>query len=351
MPKKLIFLLFILSTLHFTDNGWACTTFVIKNSDQQIFGRNFDWSMDDALLMVNKRGCTKRSITRPKEKGKKATWIVEYGSITFNQYGRELPMGGMNEAGLVVEAMALSDARYPKPDHRPYLGNAMQWRQYLLDTCATVAEVIAADNKVRISDKAPGLGIHVLVLDKNGDAAVIEFLNGHMKVHSGDELPVAVSTNDTYAKSLQCLRKNRPPLFDQGKSISRFIKAAKMTQDNRAETTDELVTFAFDTLAAVSSERTQWRIVYDNKNMMVHFRTRTNPKIRRVNVSEFDFSRATPVKILDVNANLTGDVTNKFSAYTYVANRDQISRAYKSYGLPDKQLDALAKFPETFECR
>lgn len=188
-------------------------------------------------------------------------------------------MGGMNEAGLVVEAMALSDARYPKPDHRPYVGNAMQWRQYLLDTCATVTEVIAADNKVRISHKAPGLGIHVLVLDKNGGAAVIEFLNGQMKVHTGDELPVAVSTNDTYAKSLQCFRKNSPPLFDQGESISRFIKAAKMIQNSGAETTD------------------------------------------------------------------------KFSAYTYFANRAQINRAYKSYGIPDKQLDALAKFPETFECR
>jgi penicillin V acylase-like amidase (Ntn superfamily) len=220
-----------------------------------------------------------------------------------------------------------------------------------LDTCATVAEVIASDNKIRISHKAPGLGIHVLVLDKNGDAAVIEFLNGHMKVHAGDELPVAVSTNDTYAKSLQCLRKNSPPVFDQGESISRFIKAVKMTQDSRAETTDELVAFAFHTLAAVSSDRTQWRIVYDNKNMMVHFRTRSNPKIRRVNVSEFDHSKATPVKILDVNANLSGDVTDKFSAYTYIANRAQIGRAYKAYGIPDKQLDAIARFPETFECR
>ena len=79
------------------------------------------------------------------------------------------------------------------------------------------------------------MGIHVLVLDKNGDAAVIEFLDGHMKAHTGDELPVAVSTNDTYGKSLQCLRKNGLPLFDQGLSISRFIKAAKMIQVSRAK--------------------------------------------------------------------------------------------------------------------
>ena len=54
-----------------------------------------------------------------------ATWTAQYGSITFNQYGRELPTGGINEAGLVVESMALSEARYPEPDHRPYIGAAL----------------------------------------------------------------------------------------------------------------------------------------------------------------------------------------------------------------------------------
>lgn len=260
-------------------------------------------------------------------------------------------MGGMNEAGLIVEAMALSETRYPKPDHRPYLGNAMQWRQYLLDTCATVSEVIAADKKVRISHKAPGLGIHVLVLDKTGGSAVIEFLKGRMNVYTGESLPVAVSTNDTYGESLQCLRKDRLPAYDEGDSISRYITAAKLIQENRTGTPDELVTAAFKTLNAVSSGRTQWRIVYDNKNMIVHFRTKTHSEIRRVDISQFDFSRSTPVKVLNVNAKLSGDVTGKFSKYTYEVNRAQIGRAYKPYRFSNKQLDALAEFPETFKCQ
>ena len=348
-------LLMLLLTIQFTHNGSACTTFVLSAGDRQVFGRNYDWGLDDALLVVNKRGCSKRSFDRPYETGEKATWVAKYGSITFNQYGRELPTGGMNEAGLVVEAMALTSTRYPEADGRPYLGSASQWRQYLLDTCATVSDVIATDTNIRISNQAGGPGIHVLVLDKSGDSAVIEFLDGRMKLHRGRDLPTKVLTNDTYAESLKYLRYNSLPIFDAYNSVKRFVTAAKRNRDCQAKTTDEMVKFAFGTLQSVSSGRTQWRIVYDNKGMMVHFRTRVNERVRQINVADFDFSPLTPVKVLDVNADLTGDVTNKFSDYTYSANRDLIGRSFSKTGflsgVPGDRLDAIARLPERFECR
>lgn len=347
----LCFMLLLLSP----GNGFACSTFVLKDGSIQVFGRNYDWGLDDALIMVNKRGCLKRSTNRPEENGEKAVWTAKYGSVTFNQYGRELPMGGMNEVGLVVEAMALSETRYPEADDRPYLGSASQWRQYLLDTCATVAEVIASEGKIRISNKASGPGTHVLVLDKSGNCATVEFLNGRTAVHTGKDLPVAVLTNDTYAKSLRYLRDSSPPLFDAYSSIKRFITAAKRNQSCQAETTDQLVEFAFGTLAVVASARTQWRIVYDNINMQVHFRTRVNHKLRRINYSNFDFSSKTPVQILDVNADLSGDVTGHFSDYTYQSNRNLIGRSYRKTSflsrIPEERLDAIAKFPERFKCK
>ncbi len=155
----------------FVGSGTACSTFVPKSGHQQVFGRNYDWSLDDALLVVNKRGCRKESVSRPEENGEKAAWTAQYGSLTFNQYGRELPTGGINEAGLVVESMALSETKFPQPDHRPYLGTTLQWKQFLLDTCATVAEVLATDRDVRISNESKGIGIHVLVLDINAGSA------------------------------------------------------------------------------------------------------------------------------------------------------------------------------------
>ena len=339
----------------FPFDGHSCTTFVLNNSSKQVFGRNYDWNLDDALTMINKRGCLKRSTDRPNDKGEKAIWTAKYGSVTFNQYGRELPMGGMNEVGLVVEAMALSDTRYPEPDDRPYVGSALQWRQYLLDTCATIAEVIASDRKIRISHATAGIGTHVLVLDRTGNRAAIEFLNGRMVIHTGDDLPVAVLTNDTYARSLQYLRNGSPPIFfDRYNSIQRFITAAKRNQACQARTTNELIDYAFGTLSSVASARTQWRIVYDNTDMWVHFRTRTNHKRRSIDISKFDFSSISPVKILDVNADLSGDVTGQFSNYTYESNRNLIGNSYRKTSfisrIPEERLDAIARFPESFKC-
>ena len=167
----LLYVTLFVFLVSFLRDGYAGSTFVPKSSHLQVYGCNYDWDLDDAPVIVNKRGCVKRNADRPGEKGEKAIWTAKYGSVTFNQYGREFPMGGMNEVGLVVEAMALSDTCYPEPDGRPYMGSASQWKQYLLDTCASVAEVVAGDRKVRISNKSMGPGTHVLVLDQSGASA------------------------------------------------------------------------------------------------------------------------------------------------------------------------------------
>ncbi len=151
---------------------------IAKHDKIEIIGRNYDWDVEDGLVIVNKRGVLKRGYFRDEEKGTPAVWTSKYGSVTFNQYGRELPTGGMNEAGLVVETMALSEARYPRPDKRPYLGSALQLRQFLLDNFALVNEVIACDAMIRISPRRTVLGVHVLISDRMGNCASIEFLYG-----------------------------------------------------------------------------------------------------------------------------------------------------------------------------
>src|SRR5215470_5207291 len=85
----------------------ACTTFCLKNKGEMLFGRNYDYMFGDGMIMVNKRGVVKVSTSEAPEKP--AQWTSKYGSVTFNQYGRENPMGGMNEAGLVIELMWLDE--------------------------------------------------------------------------------------------------------------------------------------------------------------------------------------------------------------------------------------------------
>ncbi|MET0752601.1 MAG: linear amide C-N hydrolase, partial [Pyrinomonadaceae bacterium] len=137
----------LLSSLLF-QSAFACTTFCLKSNNEVLFGRNYDWMIGDGLVFVNKRGVSK---TSTKEENP-AKWISKYGSLTFNQYGRETPMGGMNEAGLVIELMWLDGTKYPAKDKRPAL-DVLEWIQYQLDTSATTEEVLKNIENVRIEDR------------------------------------------------------------------------------------------------------------------------------------------------------------------------------------------------------
>src|SRR6185436_6195158 len=85
----------------------ACTTFCARG----LFGRNYDFEIGHGMVVVNKRAMRKFA-----ESG--ASWASRFGSVTFNQFGRDNPMGGMNEKGLVVELMWLNGTRYPDADAR-----------------------------------------------------------------------------------------------------------------------------------------------------------------------------------------------------------------------------------------
>jgi len=126
--------------------GNACTTFAVKDASNKNFiwfGRNYDRDMRDTLVMVNPKNVNKRALTTV---GNPAEWNSTFGSVTFNQYGRDFPLGGMNEKGLVVEVMILphQNKNYIKGDSV----SAAQWVQYQLDTAENMKEVIANANSL-----------------------------------------------------------------------------------------------------------------------------------------------------------------------------------------------------------
>jgi penicillin V acylase-like amidase (Ntn superfamily) len=329
----------------------ACTTFCLKNNGEVLFGKNYDWMVGAGLVFVNKRGVTK--ISTSEKTTNPAKWVSKYGSVTFNQYGRENPSGGMNEAGLVIELMWLDDTQYPKADERPTVGT-LEWIQYQLDSSANVAEVIANAEKVRISSQVK---LHYLVNDQAGNTTTIEFLDGNLVAHRGENLPVATLTNDTYAKSLKYSKTTAVEGARGTGSLNRFVRAAQKTSefDKRPVSESEAIGYAFEILQNVAQERsTQWSIVYDQKRAKIHFRTLQTPQIKTIDTKAFDYSCGTNVKIFDMNANEAGNVTAKFTDYTRRANRDLIERAFNGTDflilVPAPFRDQLASYPEQFGC-
>ena len=228
---------------------FACTTFCINKNGQIVFGRNYDWITGAGIVNTNQRGLFKTSM----KTGDNTTvsWVSKYGSITFNQYGKEFPTGGMNENGLVVELMWLDGTVYPAADKRPAVG-VLQWIQYQLDNAATTADVIASDAKLRIDEKDTPL--HYLVADAAGNVATIEFLNGKMTVHKDESLPFPVLTNDTYASSVQTAKPlvGKANASIQNNSLDRFVKACSMVKKfNEADSNIPVTDFAFSVLDKV----------------------------------------------------------------------------------------------------
>ena len=245
----------------------ACTTFFINHNGHLVFGRNYDWISDAGMVSTNLRGLNKTSVKTDDDNT--ITWVSKYGSITFNQFGKEFPTGGMNEKGLVVELMWADGIQYPNADKRPALG-VLQWIQYQLDNFATIEEVIASDITIRISQNNPPL--HYLVADMEGNAATIEFYKGKAVVHKGNSLPYAVLTNTAYSESAKAagdanITGGNTSFSFQDNSLQRFTNACSMVQQlQKKETSKPVVEYAFDILDNVSQQGfTKWSIVYDLK--------------------------------------------------------------------------------------
>jgi len=351
IPKN-IFLFFAAIILLLSEFSSACTTFCFQYNGEWMYGRNYDWSIEHCLIVVNKRGVVKTALTEDNP----AQWVSKYGSITFNQYGREFPLGGVNEAGLIIECMWLEQTEYPHPDSRFELSD-LQWIQYQLDNFATVDGVIASNKDVRITVRSTPL--HFLVCDRNGRVATIEFLGGKMVVHTKENLPVSVLTNSTYEYSARFLEifngDETSEVFDDADySLKRFVWAARGVNSWDPKTSGDPIEYSFEILDKVSINMTMFRIVYDVKNGRIYFLSRSNPNVRFFNFDAFDFSCSEPVKILDLSAGEEGDVTALFSDYTYEANYDLIRRSYAGTEFLKNVSDAVrqivAKYPESLEC-
>lgn len=310
-----------------------------------MFGKNYDWNIEDGLLVVNKRGVSHVS-GEARKNSIPARWRSRFGSITFNQYGRNFPSGGINETGLVIELMWADGSRYPRPDKRPAVG-CLEWIQYQLDTAKTVGDVIASDTGIRIESEVP---LHYLIADREGSVATIEFIGGKLVAHTGADLPVPALTNDLYSDSLRFLEKTAWLPEDAG-SRARFIRAAHHVKSFQS---GDAVAYAFQSLADLSSGITEWSIVYEIDRGQVHFRTRSNPEVRSLALKDLDFSCESPVLVFDLKSG-RGDILKDLRAYTRDANLKLIRSSFAQTDFlartPLPEMERIATSPEASTCQ
>ncbi len=175
--------------------GPSCTCFSASgNNSNLLFGRNFDFPSNPALLLF----------TDPSD-GYTSVSMVDLGYFGYNM-GRlpdpdcnldslrmtpYLPFDGMNEHGLAVGMAAIPSAEPPHDPERVTIGE-IQVIRLLLDRARDVEEAIGllGDYNVEMIDPP----IHYMLADRTGGSAIVEFVGGEMKVLRGGE-PWQVMTN------------------------------------------------------------------------------------------------------------------------------------------------------------
>jgi penicillin V acylase-like amidase (Ntn superfamily) len=329
----------------------ACTAFLLARGDERAVCRNYDFEAGDALVLVNPRGLGKSGLSGSHP----ARWTARLGSVTINQCGREMPLEGMNEAGLAAATLWLDETSLPTDTTAPSLG-PLQWIQFMLDQAVTVRQALALDSTIAISPGA-GSSVHFFLADRTGAWAVVEYLEGRRVHHAGTGLPVAAITNDTYDHSREFLRGLRPfggsaDLPTDMGSLPRFARAVRC-QDRFARDPElRLIDHGFASLACVSSGlSTQWSAIYDLTARTIWIRTQRNHQLRSIDMSRFDFAPATGARMLAIDAGSAGDVSSSFIPYTTRANRELILRTFRQVsflkGVPMEARESLARFPES----
>jgi len=332
----------------------ACTALQIKHATGPLMAKNYDWDVAAGFLTINPRGLSKTAVVP--EGSKPARWTSRYGSVSFNQYGREFPMGGMNEAGLAMEVLWLDEAVYPPTGNRNSIG-ALQWVQFCLDSFRTVSDVVASASELSIGGPAT---LHFLACDPTGNCAVIEFLDGKLVARSERTLPLSALTNSTYNESLEYLNRTlgyggAPVTPDGPGSLARFARAANGAHAIRANTSEQPpIDETFAVLADVSQpDSTQWSIVYELQEGRVHFRTSGNHTTRTVDLSEIDLDCTADAGNLDLMAEGSGDVTTKLVAYDSAANLKTIRAGFAAEAVAapsDEIIQTMAAYPEKLLC-
>lgn len=322
-----------------------------------LLAKNLDWPVGEGFVFVNKRDVVKKAFgVSPSAP---VRWTSKYGSVTFNQFGREFPFGGINEAGLAIEELS-TQAEYPPPDERASL-NELQWIQYHLDACRSVKEVLKSASGLRISKHL--FGLHYLIADRKGNAAVVEFNDGRMAAYSGDTLPVAALSNNRYDESLRSLRLHQG--FGGERKVSggtespeQFVRVATALGEYRLLNQRPLLDHVFVVLKSVAQEDTQWSVAYNIPRRLVFFKTREHRRYKIIPLEGLDFSCRSPDLMLPVTTELAGNLLRNLVPYSQQENRrllEFVFQALREMGEfqdapPSSVVQEMAAYPELCRC-
>lgn len=265
-----------------------------------------------------------------------AIWKSKYGSVVTTVYGIGT-VDGLNEKGLAVHALYLTETDYGKRDVKLAGVQAGLWAQYLLDNAQTVEEALKLNEQIQVvmvTAHGRDASLHLALEDANGDSAIIEYIDGEPVVHHGKEY--RVMTNDpVYDEQLELLSKldfSHPssdmPLPGNVNPRDRFQRASYYLNllpkpKTEREAIADVLAIARNVSVPFGAPyknfgvyNTEYRTASDLTNRRYFFELTTSPSVIWVNLEKMDLSPGASVLQLnpyDFSLDLNGNVDDKFT--------------------------------------
>jgi len=313
----------------------ACSCVFLNNDSQQmIVGRTFDLYIDDKPRLVFYPRGAERSGAEGANNA--VHWVSKYASIGVLSL-EEGNSDGLNEKGLAAHLLYLDGTKYEPTDERPIIASPATWAQYVLDTCATVPDALAALAKVRVAEiKAAGRDwpLHLAMEDASGDSAIIEYVNGKMVVLHGKEY--TVMTNEP-SMDVQLANRSKYKLFGGSLAMpgdidpaSRFVRASSYLKTMaKPANADEAALYVLGVMrttmvpqgaedtghsGAADTWPTRWTTISDLHNRRMYFQSAGSPNIPWVDLEKL----AASTEMLSVLAgpSLHGEISGQFTKFT-----------------------------------
>ncbi|WP_433686219.1 linear amide C-N hydrolase [Micromonospora carbonacea] len=235
---------------------FGCSLFAASGDPgRPLFARNFDWDANPALVLR----------TDPPD-GYATVSLVDmsYLGVGADPTGDRrllnaplLPFDGMNERGLAVGLAADDGATVRAEPGKPMVGSVRILR-LVLDQAATVDEAVAVFGRHNL-DFDGGPPLHYLLADATGASAVVEFVDGAMRVEKGRGGWQAL----TNVPVVGVPEERRRADHRYGVLAAALTKAGGVVDDRAA----------LELLNDVRQGHTRWSVTYSLRTGEIHLRT------------------------------------------------------------------------------
>lgn len=323
------YLLLVLIVIFQINKISACSAFFC-GGQTKYFAKNFDWGSGQGYIIKNIRG--QKKFAYGLKGSKQANWTSKYGSITFNQIGKEFPYGGINEKGLVVEQLWMSESVYQENNNQTI--SELEWIQYQLDNYSTIDELILNINNLTIK---PITTIHYFIADRNGNSAVIDFINGKTVINK-KQGKNQVITNETFLNSVNYFELNKTKIDKDSRThLDRYCQIKNSLSNIEIENPNQAFEILNNSSENKNNYKTYWSILYDLSNLKVYFKSFDNKTVKEFNLSEINFAPNSIVEASKINQDFF-----KLENYTFEMNKALFNSSIKMMGLKmDEELGSI----------